>query len=293
MAFDRLESEAFWRDLAPGLTVVPEARQPDPVLSPNDATAARILTIYGREGYIQLPRSQDAEQMTALAGLVESVLAAGLPPAFAFIYDEMWRPYRRLGPILDCLLGGPHGMMPNLWAWHVDPKKIEAGWAPHRDRPGSDIPIDARPRALTVWIPFTRATALNGCMYVVPKHRDVRYGKSSAGGLSCDVADIRAVPAEPGDSLIWTHDLLHWGSRTSELSTAPRMSMSVEFQLMDAPAVSNFIIQPEQLLTFGQKLALIGRAIAKYSHMHKMDGELTEVAKKWADRLPAAFGLSV
>jgi hypothetical protein len=97
------------------------------------------------------------------------------------------------------------------------------------------------------------------------------------------------VPAVPGDSLIWTHDLMHWGSRTSELSVAPRMSMSIEFQRLDEPAFAKFIIPSYRILTFDQKLCLIGRAIDSYRHMHHPDDGLAEAARRWRDRIPTAF----
>jgi ectoine hydroxylase-related dioxygenase (phytanoyl-CoA dioxygenase family) len=201
----------------------------------------------------------------------------------------MWQPYRRLGPIIDCLLGGPHALMPNLWAWHVDPAKGEAGWVPHRDRRIVTMTADLRPMAVTIWIPLTAATPLNGCMYVLPKHRDKRYGDPNADGFECDLNDIRAVPASPGDSLVWTQELIHWGSKTSDLTTAPRLSMSVEFQRLDEPAFSDFVVPAEQHLTFEQKLSLVGRAISKYQHMHPTGAEMTEAALRWRDRTPQVF----
>jgi hypothetical protein len=287
MELDGLETEDFWRDLVPNLAVQPPDDAARPMLSPSAEMSEKMLGIFDREGYIQLPRTQDAEDMATLASLVEGINGTGLPPVFAFIYDAMWKPYRRLGPIIDCLLRGPHAMMPNIWAWHVDPRKGEAGWVPHRDR-ATGAP-GGWPKALTIWIPLTQATPLNGCMYVVPKHLDSNYGKRAAEGIKCGMTDIRAVPAVPGDALIWTHDLLHWGSRTSALSTAPRMSMSIEFQRMDEPAFSNFVIQPDRILTFDQKLCLIGRAIAAYQHMHQLDEGLTSAARRWRDRIPAVF----
>src|SRR3984957_5361690 len=287
MEFDQLENEAFWRDLVPGLAVQSADGAAHPVLNPSEAMADRMLGILDREGYLQLPRSQDAADMATLASLVEGINGTGLPPVFAFIYDAMWEPYRRLGPIIDCLLRGPHAMMPNIWAWHVDPRKGESGWTPHRDRATGGEP--GWPKALTIWIPITEATTLNGCMYVVPKHRDENYGKRSAAGAKCELPDVRAVPAIPGDSLIWTHDLMHWGSRTSALSVAPRMSMSIEFQRLDEPAFAKFIIPSYRILTFDQKLSLIGRAIDSYQHMHHLDGGLAEAARRWRDRIPTAF----
>jgi hypothetical protein len=291
MEFEQLETAAFWRELMPDLAVQPDHDQPVTVLTPNETTSNAMLRILDREGYVQLPRSQDVEHMAKLARLVEAVRALGLPPVFSFIYDEMWQPYRRLGPVIDCLLRGRHAMMPHLWAWYIDPGNGEAGWTPHCDRPGRAVYADLRPKAITIWIPLTEATTLNGCMYLIPKHRDNCYGQIDKENFNLDLADIRALPAVPGDSLIWTQDVTHWGSRTSEMAKGPRLSMSVEFQRRDEPPLSNFVIRPDQGMTFERKLALIGHAIVNYQHMHRLDGDLVTAARRWRGRIPALFGL--
>jgi hypothetical protein len=127
-------------------------------------------------------------------------------------------------------------------------------------------------------------------MYVLPKHRDTNYGKPPLEAFAGNLMDIRAVPATPGDTLIWTHALVHWGSRTSELAAAPRLSMSVEFQRADVRPFSGFCIGPNHHLTLEQKLGLIGLGITKYEHMHPLGDGLSEMARRWRDRIPEVFG---
>jgi hypothetical protein len=288
MAFEQLESEAFWHGMAPGLPIRREAELPAAALQQDQTVLLRAT--YDREGYVQVPGSQDPVLIGLLSRLVTGIRGNGLLPVFSFVYDAMWQPYRRIGPVLDCILGGPHAIMPYLWAWHVDPGLGEAGWGPHRDRPDIIARPDLWSTTASVWIPLTEATTLNGCMYVMPKHRDPHYDQPMSQGLAGTLADIRALPAVPGDSLIWTQLLLHWGSRSSELSAAPRLSMSVEFQRAGETGVADFCIDPEQSLTFEQKLGLIGRAIVNYRHVHPVSAELTEAATRWAGRLPLLFG---
>ncbi len=287
MAFEQLETEAFWHGLAPGLSIRRESELPAAALGQDQTEPLR--TAYDREGYVQVQGSQDPAQIGLLSRLVAGIRGNGLLPVFAFVYDSMWQPYRRIGPVLDCILGGPHAIMPYLWAWHVDPGLGEAGWGPHRDRPDIIARPDLWSKTASVWIPLTEATTLNGCMYVMPKHRDPHYGQPMSLGLAGALADIRALPAVAGDSLIWTQLLLHWGSRSSELAAGPRLSMSVEFQRAGETAFADFCISPEQSLTFEQKLGLIGRAIVNYRHMHPVGEELTQAATRWAERLPALF----
>ncbi len=60
------------------------------MLHPNATAAAEMLGILDREGYIQLPNSQDPTQIGRLAKLVAAVNAAGLPAVLAFDYEPMW-----------------------------------------------------------------------------------------------------------------------------------------------------------------------------------------------------------
>ena len=67
--------------------------------------------------------------------------------------------------------------------------------------------------------------------------------------------------------------------------------MSIEFQRADELPFAEFVIRPEIPLTFEQKLALIGRAIVNYHHMHPVGAELTEAATRWAGMVPSLFEL--
>jgi hypothetical protein len=290
MAFEQLESKAFWQGLAPILSVDPVPGTDNVARHLDPAVASQMSAIFDREGYIQLPASQDVDHIGLLALLVTGLRTAGLLPVFAFVFEQAWHPYRRIGPVIDCLLGGRHAIMPYLWAWHVDAGLGEAGWPPHRDRPDIIPHPDLWTKSASVWIPLTAATTLNGCMYVMPKHRDPHYGLPMSQGIGGTLADIRALPAVPGDTLIWSQLLLHWGARSSEMAATPRLSLSVEFQSEDARPLGDFLIRPEQDLTLEQKLGLIGRAILSYQHMHPVDADLRQAATRWADRVPDLFG---
>ena len=94
------------------------------------------------------------------------------PPVFAFVYDEFWSVCAKLAPLLGSLLTHDYRQLPDFWVWYVDPQVEASGWRPHRDKgPGSLLP-DGSPKSVTVWIPLTDATPLNGCIYVVPSHLD-------------------------------------------------------------------------------------------------------------------------
>ncbi|MGK6310386.1 phytanoyl-CoA dioxygenase family protein [Variovorax sp. DT-64] len=161
---------------------------------------------------------------------VKRCVAVGLPAVFAWVYDEPWTCYARLRPVFEHFLGAEFKPLPAFWAWHVDPKKGETGWKPHRDNRYNSLAADGSPISLTCWIPLSDANPLNSCMYIVPRHMDPGY--STPAGMPeppTPVFAARALPAKPGDYLVWNQCVMHWGGPTSEFAEHPRMSMALNF----------------------------------------------------------------
>lgn len=283
-----METPQWWQRLAPTMSICASTGRKVPVLPMPAENVRPLQTILDREGYLHLQGVEPSELVTKLAGVVEDICARDLPAVFGFIYDEFWIPFLRLKSVVEAAFGAPYLMIPAFWAWHIDPRKGQAGWPPHRDRNNSLFP-DKRPKSLSVWVPLTAATPLNGCMYVVPAHRDLAYGVSGQTSPP-QLTDVRALPGNPGDAFIWTQSLLHWGSRSSEMSTTPRISMSVEFQRADLSALEGFAFNPAVMLTFEQRLALTAAQIIKYRHMQAVGAELQAFALDWRARLPGLLG---
>jgi hypothetical protein len=170
------------------------------------------------------------------------------------------------------VLDPEYRVLPAFWAWYVVPTESQAGWAPHRDRTGSLLRADDSPESLTVWLPLTEATPLNGCMYVYPAHLEDRSRASQTAVLAgAQLQHIRALPATPGSLLAWNQQLLHWGGRASRLATEPRCSIALEFQRGDGPPFENPLIHPEQLPSFHLRLGLSGKLLLKYAPFHRFD----------------------
>ena len=101
---------------------------------------------------------------------------------------------------------------------------------------------DGSPASLNFWVPLTRATPRNGCMYAVPRSKDGCYNNTDceahfgylhgttnnrvpgAGGgrafpdnftAGFSLQDVRALPRVPGEVMAWDGQLLHWGGRVS------------------------------------------------------------------------------
>jgi ectoine hydroxylase-related dioxygenase (phytanoyl-CoA dioxygenase family) len=173
---------------------------------------------------------------------------------------------------------GPYGMLPDFWIWNVDPAKGESGWKPHRDRGRMALRPDGRPLTLTTWIPLSDATPLNSCMYVVPAHADPTYGTPRENEYRFELPAIRALPAKPGEVLVWNQAVVHWGSRSSHLATESRISMAFEFQANDSPPFNTPILPPDKWVPFDLRLRLIAKQVLQYRHMYKVDPQIERVA---------------
>jgi hypothetical protein len=257
----------FWRELSPELTIeghaaAPLAKLPD---------AASVLRILRDEGYINTRDVFDPTDIARLCEGVRRLHTCGIPPVFAFAYDEYWQIFRSLKPFLSNVLGGDYRMLPDLWAWFVPPSNQAAGWVPHRDRAVPTLQPDNTPNSLTVWIPLTDATPLNGCMYVLPARFDPDLHTPSVSAKNEfffageNVQNIRALPATAGSLLAWNQSLVHWGSRASDLGAEPRCSIALQFQRGDIPPLESALRNPHTLPSLHERIGLIGRLITVFS----------------------------
>ena len=85
------------------------------------------------------------------------------------------------------------------------------------------------------------------------------------------MTSVRALPAQPGDVLVWNQAVLHWGSRSSPRAAETRVSMAFEFQRTDSEPFAQPIIPPGTPLSFEMRLKLIARQVLQYRHMYKVD----------------------
>lgn len=269
----------MWRRISPWLTV----DAPHPVLAPYETTTD-LATRMRRDGYVQLPDVVPADLTSRLASAVINLRQRGIPPIFVYVYDQFWDLGQRFARMLDQIVGPGHIFMPNVWTWYVDPVAGESGWAPHRDRKADTLRDDGMPKAVSVWVPLTDATPLNGCMYVVPAHLDPDYAKRDFKQLRPNLHDVRALPATAGSFLCWTQALIHWGGRSSELAEHPRISLGYEFQRADIPPYDLPRLRPDPP-SFEERLALIAKMIYLYWSRAKLEPVYIEVAVRLGQHL--------
>jgi hypothetical protein len=266
-----------WLARAPGLHIGGDAvRKALRAFRPTNSQAVDLDGRMRHDGYFQIAHDFGLD-MAMMADTVRRFSAEGIPPVFCFLFDEFWAPFHAMDAAYGGILG-PYGMLPDFWVWNVDPAKGESGWTPHRDRGAGSLRPDRRPLTLTSWIPLSEATPLNSCMYLVPAHADPTYGTPQENEWRFQLPAIRALPAKPGDVLVWNQAVLHWGSRTSQLATESRVSMAFEFQASDSKPFNTPILPRGEWVPFDVRLKLIAKQVLQYRHMYKVDPKIEAVA---------------
>lgn len=274
-------SPDWWRHFAPGLHVEdPQVATGAPPFALPEPLARSLPERLRHEGYFELRPHQWGVPIPAMADAIARLADRRLPTPFAFVYDEFWLLFRQLHVLLEGMLGPGYLRLPDFWAWHVDPRRGDHGWAPHRDKTWETLREDRSPKSLTVWIALTEATPMNGCMYIVPAHRDPTYGTPQDRDWQFGFADVRALPVQPGTILAWTQATAHWGGQTSPIERRPRISAAMEFQSADCEPLNQPLSDPESLPAFAERLRLIGKQILQYDHMYPLEGEMRALAER-------------
>jgi len=185
------------------------------------------------------------DEVERLARGVEALLAYGWPPSFIFVYDEAWHVIERLTKKVKAASRGSE-FIGDIYAWHVDPGKGEAGWGPHRDRMGSgpeSFREDGTPMLSTTWLALSDASPHNSCLHVIPATEDPYYKTADDPtvdplgaifeGNPCAFQSIRALPCPKGAAWHFSHKIIHWGSHVKRRSSLggqklipPRIAMS-------------------------------------------------------------------
>ena len=179
-----------------------------------------------------------------------------------------------------------------IGAWFVEPSDSAAGWQPHRDNPVPPMTASGLPQTLTVGLPLTDATPLNGCMYALPAHLDEAFATGDfkiPPQVSVKVLqNIRALPAPAGSLLAWNQSLLHRGARSSRMGGGPRCSLACEFQSAALPTGSKQLLRARDVPSCNARLGLLGHLLIKYERFQPISPAIRLIAKalewKYLDR---------
>jgi SAM-dependent methyltransferase len=278
------QSLEHWRALCPTLHV--EGGMPRPAFAIGDVD--ELVGQLRLEGYVNVPGVVEESVFEPLRDCIATLHRAGIPPAFAFVYDEFWHAFRGVSRFIEAALGKDYLALPDFWVWHLTPSEQAAGFGPHRDRVQPTLDPDDSPHSLTVWLPFSDATPLNGCIYVLPAQHDERFRRRVWDGPGNDkvedLQNIRAVPAQAGSFLAWNQAILHWGGRASRRAEGPRTSAAFEFQRGDKPPFNEPLLDPQRVPSFAERLGLIGKQILQYRHMYPLAPNVERLAIELRDR---------
>jgi len=277
-----------WQRFAPELHVTDAAYlNAQTVIDVGPDAVEALRGLIRAEGYFQLPPQSWDLPLQRMVDTVKKLDADGMPLPFSFVYDEFWVLYLRLHRVLEALIGPGYLRLPDFWTWLVDPKKSASGWTPHRDKNYKALFPDGSPKAVTIWIPLTDATTLNGCMYIVPADRDRVYGTPQDEQRSFELADIRALPAQAGSVLCWNQSVLHWGSHSNPRESEPRVSVAFEFQSGQVEPYNQPVTAPTQIPSLALRLRLVGKQILQYKHMYPLSPEMEAYAERLCEEAAA------
>ena len=294
--YERALSVDYWRKLCPKVPLEGEIKCFLGELAHSDLDSIdQSITRLNSRGYFEahgtLPRST-TELMTEC---VKTVIAAGWPAVFAFLYDPFWAvtriPY--VSSLLSIILGAEYRIiMSRSWCYYIPPIRGANGWAPHTDA------YTARPRRVTVWFPLTDATLDNGCIYVVPKDLIYREGPPDEDPLISQTFSrnyslellqrCRALPVNAGSILGWDSQTIHWGS-TCHSPKEARISIGCEFVCSDVTVVNHengelFPGEPAEVLpSFAQRLRSVGLSLQIFGGWELRARRFEELGRRLAE----------
>lgn len=243
---------AFWNELAgdPAEEHIKSMPAPGPSTSSSKTIAAAVMD----SGFCKLPRPADARALPKLLARLQKNIgilkSRGLPAQFALLYPEAFQ-LMQFYPLPPSLTAKNISPTFDILAFSVDPREGECGFSPHRDRQPEDVgesfTKEGVPKYLTQWVAVTDANPDNSCLYVIPAQHDPGYHGTDddcndGGGEDVDPGvlplhralsrketfqHVRALPTEPGGSILFSHRIIHWGS-TGDKNTCvePRMALS-------------------------------------------------------------------
>jgi hypothetical protein len=281
-----VQDESFWSALHPDLHIT---RYPLLEIAPFSGIDASLIETsvcrIRKEGYFQMPPLISRKETDRLSGVIADLVNGNIPPVFGFVYDEFWQLFGGLSHFLTPVLGEDYKITPSdIWIFHLHKSVAATGWDPHRDMIATNtVRNDNTPTTLTLWIPLTDATPLNGCMYVLPTNLDPDIPVDMTRvSLSRELLrNIRAVPAPAGSVLGWNTRILHWGGRSSEWADHARISVAMYFQSRDinlndlddteATRETSLIFDKRLELSFKNRVRAIAAAIQVYRQRVRID----------------------
>ena len=236
-----------------------------------------------KEGYFQLPTQELFLPLDKMAEVITRLHKESIPITFAFVYDEFWVLYLRYHKLLCGILGNEYKRRPLFLAWRIDPANNEAGFTPHRDGDCNEhgLDCDGLPLRLSLWIPLTDATTMNGCISIVPANLDPTYNTPDLDSWEFALQDIQCLPCNAGGAIAWNFSTIHWGGRSNPRAEHLRISVAFEFQTNKIDPFPSQISDPLSIPTFETRIKYCSRQSVEFSTRNPLSSNDLEFYKSY------------
>lgn len=297
---DRLETAVsraldvnYWRALVPDFGIERDA--PALECMPVDAAAVdAAISAHRVDGYFRLPAAVAPAGIARLNAAIDTIVGAGWPPSFLFMYDEAWLSARSpaTNRVLDAILGKGFRQIQHVWVHVVKPVPGAFGWRPHLD--------GSTQNRMTIWLALTDATIDNGCMHVIPRRVSAtppdlatRFTTPDSQFTRDELTSLlhatHALVAAPGDALGWGYDVIHWGG-FAHASGRTRRGFSFEYIAASEEPDDHdgTIVAMDTLPSFEERVRDVAAGLVAYRTFEPMTDRFTDVAREITKRLSPA-----
>ena len=210
------------------------------------------------------------EKLVQIRKGIEQLHALGYPASFILLFDVTWDIAAISRDLFQKSCLESNQFQFDILAWHITGE----GFSPHRDRQPEDAKstfVGEDAKFVTQWIALTPATPQNSCLYMIPKECDPGYlagDSDEQDPLRRALPDkarfqkIVALPRDEGQSLLFTHRIIHWGSaRDPNAPDALQPRIAISFVCSDPsyekPYLSNQHFTSERRPPFHIRLLLV------------------------------------
>lgn len=265
-----------WNSVCPHLRISDHGvvEMPDERKTPRLPPTATTLDTESvkKLGFVEIDSKVGSEKLREDLKLgIQLLHEKGFPCCCIMLYDEVWRLAAESYQYFDqCGLEPTYDIL----AWYIDGEN--AGFSPHRDRQpeNAENSFDSStgmPKLVTHWISLSEATSSTSCLYFIPKSIDPGY-------IDGDIEEkdplarafsskemfqyTHACHRNPGQSVLFSHRVIHWGSARLNPKAPPRVAIS--FVASDPMYEKPYLAITNHWPNFQQRLLLVRAQILIY-----------------------------
>lgn len=299
----------YWQQFSTSLHVLNSS-----ATAPIDVQLSNLDEMLDREGFLVASPEilLSVADLKELERVIRALKEKGWPPVFAFMFDDLWLLLDRVWDLMAPILGKDCILDPSVFLWALSPRKSAQKFQdpndksignnfglPHRDFSFSEsFFTNGDRKILNCWIPICDATLNNGCLYVLPKEFDEVFDQPESSKhmraatpcydqqhmtkLSFDLQGARPLPCKAGSIISWEGNLIHWGSRCSQMAKeTSRISIACTFRSGKGQTethLTKHLNSPPPLdrnritrLSLTDRLRLIASSLVIYSDWYPLD----------------------